>query len=155
MHTFELRTPWDVWLDIDLESRFKGSPFYPPASTSVPACMWWMNLNPVQSMKNNNWTQIGKRCKISVEEENTDLERQEIQQRIEVLEKKQESFFFAFVVFLLCSCGFMYVVFFSTPMLNLFVDSIFLMTSILMTVIMFYRLNQLKHEIFEISHTLR
>jgi len=90
-----------------------------------------------------------------VEEENTDLERQEIQQRIEVLEKKQESFFFAFVIFLLCSCGFMYVVFFSTPMLNLFVDSIFLMTSILMTVIMFYRLNILKHEIFEISHTLR
>jgi hypothetical protein len=40
-------------------------------------------------------------------------------------------------------------------MLNLFADSIFLMTSILMTVIMFYRLNQLKHEIFEISHTLR
>ena len=90
-----------------------------------------------------------------MEEENTDLERQETQQRIEVLEKKQESFFFAFVVFLLCSCGFMYVVFFSTPMLNLFVDSIFLMTSILMTVIMFYRLNKLKHEIFEISHTLR
>jgi len=90
-----------------------------------------------------------------VEEENTDLERQETQQRIEDLEKKQESFFFAFVVFLMCSCGFMYVVFISTPMLNLFADSIFLMTSILMTVIMFYRLNQLKHEIFEISHTLR
>jgi uncharacterized membrane protein YhhN len=90
-----------------------------------------------------------------VEEENTDLERQETQQRIEVLEKKQESFFFAFVVFLLCSCGFMYVVFFSTPMLNFFADSVLLMASILMTVIMFYRLNQLKHEIFEISHTLR
>jgi beta-lactamase class A len=78
-----------------------------------------------------------------VEEEITNLERQEIQQRIGVLEKKQYRVSFAVVVF------------FSTPMVNLFPDSIFLAASILVAVIMFYHLNQLKHEIFEISHTLR